>query len=113
METNKGGHEETIRVCPKCKWLYVVQHGGQKSGSSPYVSVREVGGKATGYCSPRCRPRKSSLKDTKAWYKSFGVDYDEVFPPGYLAPSRIPRVLVQVARIRILQEQVANGNGRR
>lgn len=83
-------HIVEIRTCPNCGVGYCSQHGGQKSGSSTVVHIPKVGAQPIGYCSTRCffEKRGESMDEIIAYYRSMGIDYDEVFPPGYLAPSR-------------------------
>ncbi len=89
---NPGGHPITLRVCanPDCGTTYTVQTGGQKAGSSPAVHIEHAGGTPTGYCSSRCLfgAKGWDLDGLKSWYLDLGMDYDQIFPPGYLAPSR-------------------------
>ena len=109
LERNNGGHTETICKCQNCLGYYVNQGGGQKSGSSPAVHIPEVGGPATGYCSTRCQYEAYgwSLDDIKKWYSDLGMDYDKIFYPGYLSPSRMPPAYVDLAHIGLLQKRVA------
>ena len=86
-----GEHPVVERKCanPQCETVFNVQTGGQKAGSSPAVHVEQVGQTPKGYCSTRC------LFNCKGWdlqplidlYKKMGIDYDELFPPGYLPPA--------------------------
>ena len=100
-----GKHFETTRFCanPDCEQEYVIQHGGQKSGSSPAVHVERVGEEPKGYCSTRCVFEANEwnyygkvdadgnyIPGYRDEYISFtGLDPDEIRPKGYLAPSRI------------------------
>lgn len=90
MSRTETGHVVEIRICPNCKKGYCSQHGGQKSGGSPAIHIPKVGELPIGYCSTRCLFEKQgkSMDEIIARYKAMGIDYDEVFPPGYLAPSR-------------------------
>ena len=89
---NKDGHKIEAKVCSNidCGREYLVQHGGQKSGSSPAVHVESLNKTPLGYCSIRCLHHMNgwSLEDLRKWYSSLGLDYDEIFPPDYLAPAR-------------------------
>ena len=89
-EIIKATHDIEIRICPNCLKGYCSQHGGQKSGGSPVVHIPKVGEMPVGYCSTRCFFEKQgkSLVEIIALYKDMGIDYDEVFPLGYLAPAR-------------------------
>jgi hypothetical protein len=86
-----GKHEVVIITCanPNCGTEYSVQTGGQKSGSSPAVHIENVGETPKGYCSTRCQYKTKGwdLEPLMRYYKSFGIDYDRIFPPGYLAPG--------------------------
>lgn len=88
-----GKHKEIKRICDysECGMVYVVQLGGQKSGSSPAIHVRKVGESPNGYCSTRCLYLANGwdLGPLKKYYlEVMGIDYDKAFPIGYLAPSR-------------------------
>jgi len=90
MEKLKTGHIVETRICPNCLKGYCSQHGGQKSGASPVVHIPKVGERPIGYCSTRCFFEKQgkSMDEIIALYKTMGINYDEVFPTGYLAPAR-------------------------
>lgn len=90
MEKINAAHVIEIRICPGCDREYCSQHGGQKSGGSPVVHIPKVGEMPIGYCSTRCLFKKQgkSMDEIIALYKAMGIDYDEVFPVGYLAPAR-------------------------
>lgn len=87
-EINK--HPEQLKKCPQCGWEYLVQGGGQKSGTSPAIHVGEK--KVVGYCSSRCLASSLGVKieDTLEYktFKEWGLNYDEIFPVGYLSPAR-------------------------
>lgn len=90
MEKFETGHVIEVRICPNCKKGYCTQHGGQKSGVSPAIHIPKVGEQPVGYCSTRClfETQGKSMDEIKDYYKAMGLDYDEIFPSGYLAPSR-------------------------
>ena len=87
-----GKHEEVTRICanPDCGMVYVVQMGGQKSGSSPAIHIKNVGDTPEGFCSTRCLFLANgwSLEPMREYYRSLGLNYDEIEPRGYLAPAR-------------------------
>ena len=87
-----GKHEEVSRKCanPNCNTIYIVQNGGQKAGSSPAVHIEKVGETPKGYCSTRCLFKANGWdsNELKKLYLKYGIDYDKVFPEGYLAPAR-------------------------
>ncbi len=97
MEKFEINHHDFTEVeCPHCHIHYLLQGGGQKSGSSSAVHI-EAGpkGKVIGYCSSRClnESQGGRIEDTMAYrvMKDWGLNYDEIFPVGYLAPARVPR----------------------
>lgn len=83
-------HEESLSACDLCGRQFIVQKGGQKSGKPPVVRI--IGGKAEYYCSSRCLAYADgvSYEDTLGYkvLKSFGLEPEEIFYPGYLAPAR-------------------------
>ena len=87
-----GKHKEVTRICAnsECGQIYVAQLGGQKSGSSPAVHISQVGESPQGFCSARCVYVANGwdFEPIREYYQSLGLNYDEIFPPGYLAPSR-------------------------
>lgn len=87
-----GRHKEVIRVCanPDCGIVFIAQLGGQKSGSSPAIHIKKVGESPVGFCSTRCLFLANgwSLDPIREYYRGLGLDYDEIFPIGYLAPAR-------------------------
>ena len=82
------------RNCAECGQEYVVGGGGQKGNSSPAVRIIETerGRVAVGYCSGRCltKAQGGKFEQTLAYRTNFywGVDLNEVSPPGCLAPAR-------------------------
>ena|SRR3990172_235068 len=87
-----GKHKEVTRICanPDCGIVFVVQMGGQKSGGSPAIHIKTVGATPEGYCSTRCLflANGYGLDPIKKFYRSLGLDYDEIYRSGYLAPAR-------------------------
>ena len=87
-----GKHEEVIRICanPDCGIVFVAQMGGQKSGGSPAIHIKKVGESPDGFCSTRCLFLANgwSLEPMREYYRSLGLNYDEIEPRGYLAPAR-------------------------
>lgn len=88
FETNH--HEESVSECDRCRRRFVIQKGGQKSGKPPVVRV--VGNNTEYYCSSRCLAAVDGVpyEETLGYQtlRGFGVEPDEVFYPGYLAPAR-------------------------
>jgi len=87
-----GKHKEVVRICAysECEIVYVAQLGGQKSGSSPAIQIKKVEESPRGFCSIRCLFLANgwSLDPIKEYYRSLGLNYDQIFPIGYLAPAR-------------------------
>jgi hypothetical protein len=89
-----GKHAEVTRACsnPRCQQEYIVQHGGQKSGTSPAVHVENLGEIPKGYCSTDCVVESNGWKNPLIEiYQNMGLNYAEVHPKGYLSPARRPK----------------------
>ena len=70
--------------------VYVAQLGGQKSGGSPAIHIKEVGKSPVGYCSTECLYLANgwSMEAIRRYYQDMGLNYDEIYPKRYLAPAR-------------------------
>ncbi len=86
VESEINRHTEIEKTCPQCGIRYLVQGGGQKSGTSPAVHVGKDG-RAVGYCSSRCMAEKIENTLVYKTFLSWGLNHDEIFPSGYLAPA--------------------------